>query len=95
MVPAKTSCRAASACPEAKPRPGTPLNSTERCRLKRVVISVPWVGVMVTRVESGIISPVDSLRTQISPMSSGVLLKSASAWTKTRNRRPKRLKSLT
>jgi hypothetical protein len=63
MVCLKTSSSAASACPELTPRAGAPLISTDRCRLKRVVISVPVAELMVTSVESGIIVLVVLLRT--------------------------------
>jgi len=63
MVCLKTSSSAASACPELTPRAGAPLISTERRRLKRVVISVPGTEPMVTSVDSGIIVPVVLLRT--------------------------------
>src|SRR5262245_31828638 len=53
IVAAKTSSSAARACPDAYPRPGTPLISTDRKRLKRVVISVFGTDVIVIRVESG------------------------------------------
>src|SRR4029450_11564019 len=60
---ANTAASAASACPDVKPRPGAPLISTERNRLKRVVISGLGVEVIVTGVESGIIALSRWLRT--------------------------------
>src|SRR5437773_10345416 len=77
----KTSSRAASACPELKPRAGVPWISTERSRLNRVVISVPGTDVMVTGVESGIIVVVVWLRTETWLMSAGLRRQSAAAWT--------------
>ena len=63
MLVRNTSSSAASAWPEVKPGAGAPETSTERNRLKRVVISVPAVDVMVSSVERGIIVPVLLLRT--------------------------------
>src|SRR5258705_7065222 len=60
---ANTDSSAASACPDVKPRPGAPLISTERNRLKRVVISVLGTELIVASVESGIIAPSRWLRT--------------------------------
>src|SRR5262245_27451994 len=71
IVAAKTSSSAARAWPDEKPRPGTPLISTDRNRLKRVVISVLATDVIVTSVDSGIMLPPVRLRTYTSPMSEG------------------------
>ncbi len=51
------------ACPDVKPAAGAPLISTERNRLKRVVISVLGTDVMVRSVESGTMVLVVLLRT--------------------------------
>src|ERR1043166_4630502 len=90
-----TDSRACMACCELKPGAGTPVSSTERNRLKRVVISVPDDGVTRSIVDSGAMSFVVLLRTYSCPMFSGRDRNAGSACTYTRYRRPKRLKSLT
>src|SRR5258705_4331038 len=90
-----TDSSAAIACLELYPGAGTPLISTDRNKLKRVVISVPDEGVTRSIVESGTMVDVVLLRTYSCPMFSGFTRNAGSAWTYTRYNRPKRLKSLT
>src|SRR5947208_16843162 len=76
IVLRKTSSRAASACPELKPRAGVPWISTERSRLNRVVISVPGLHVIETRVQTRLVQLVVLLLTYLSPSSNDCVKKS-------------------
>jgi len=83
-----------TAWPSEKPGAGEPVIVAEGNMLKRFTVSGPTLLDTRTRVLSGTIFP-SALRTSRRLMSSGFMRNGWSAWTITRQVRPKRLKSLT